>query len=408
VNISGNEIVFQVTFTPDKPANYLKGAKLERHVKQRQFYTCNQEEDYLHYTSRGATKDILTYAGDLRKSCGIFGQKGELSRKELVEVRRKLRQTQSILWHGFISFEAEFGMKHCGNLQSAMTFMRRNFVSRFLSKTHLNQDNVTWLASLHEDTDHYHIHFMFFENEPKRYPDKGGKPHFTGKGNIKQSVLKNAKADFYGYFLTKECGIHHLRDSLLNEFKEKYLAESKITVSPRLLRELIILSSKLPADGSLKYGSDNMAELRPEIDSIARSIIAGDRSLGRKYKDICSLLSGRDKAIRQYGEQTGTDTKEMLLWEKTRRDLFARIGSQVIDAALHIRSIRAKPIQTQMPRYVEKRLRRSRKKSVLREYTYLLHRVGNSVTRIFEEYLDNLARIEREQAEEALRHIDRG
>ncbi len=66
----------------------------------------------------------------------------------------------------------------------------------------MNPGNVTWIASLHENTENLHVHFMFFEKEPKLLSSKAGPLRFTSKGKINRWAIKTAKAEFYSYFLT--------------------------------------------------------------------------------------------------------------------------------------------------------------------------------------------------------------
>lgn len=394
---TGNEIVFQVTYTPAKPQNYLKGNKLKSFYDQRKFYTCNQSDDILYYASHGETKDIISYSEDKKKSYGIFGQKGMLTGIQIKSLRNTLQNTDSCVWHGFISFEEKFGIKHCNNIDSAIRFMQRNFNSRFLSKTHLNTDNVTWIAALHENTENYHIHFLFFEKEPKLLTGNGHS-RYTSKGKINGWAIKNAKVEFYSYFLTKACAIQNMRDEILSEIKQKYLGFNRTNdCNDKILRQIKMLSLKLPSTGSLKYGSRNMEGLRPEIDGITNKILSRDKTLSKMYKQFNSVLLKRDIDIREFGVNTDFDTANMMIRNKIICDLYSRIGSKVIDTALYIRKTRLSPIDKNMPRFAAKSIRRNKRKSMYREYMHLLNRINDTSLDCFEEYLKNIARIEEEQ-----------
>ena len=405
---TGNEIVFQVTYTPAKPQNIIKGEKLKKYYDQRKFYSCNQSDDILYYASHGNTKDILSYSGNKNKSFGIFGQNGELTARQIMALKVKLQNTDSCIWHGFISFEEEFGIKNCNSLDSTIRFMQRNFKGRFISKTHLNPENVTWIATLHENTENYHIHFLFFEKEPKIFSTKAGSPRYTSRGKINGWAIKSAKTEFYNYFLTKSFGIHNVRDEILAEIKQKYLSPKIHDGNgDKIFRQLKMLSLKLPDKGSLKYGSENMKKVRIEIDGITSTIINSDSKLSSIYKNFCSAVLKRDNELADYGDKTNSNVKNMLFIDSMRRDIYSRIGSKIIDSALYIRKTRKSPIDKQIPRFFAKSLRRGKRKSMLREYAYLLNRINDTALDCFEEYLKNLARAEEEQIKSA-KEIERG
>lgn len=399
--VTGNEILFQVTYTPGKPQNYLQGAKLKKYHNQRRFYTCNQSDDILYYASHGETKEILSYSEDGKKSYGIFGESGMLTGMQIKTLRQKLQNTGSCIWHGFISFEEEFGNKNCNNIDSAMRFMKRNFRSKFLCNTHLNPDNIIWVAALHENTENLHIHFIFFEKQPMLLSKEPGAYRFTSRGRINEWAIKTAKTSFYNYFLTKSCLVHNIRDSLLANIRERYFTNNAVTnKNNSIFRKLKQLSLKLPGSGSLKYGSQNMTTLRADIDDITDDIISSGGEITRLYKLFMQTVLKKDRKLKEYGKITGAAVSKLMHSEKMKKDIYMRIGNKIIDTALYIKRTRQSPIDKHIPRFKAKSLRRGRRKSILREYQYLLNRINQNALDYFEKYLIKLAKAEREQQQD--------
>ena len=62
---------------------------------ERQFYSSNQNHDYVQYVETGSKEkiDYVMYSGNKEKSQGVFSEKGLMSKSELKELRNQLRDT---------------------------------------------------------------------------------------------------------------------------------------------------------------------------------------------------------------------------------------------------------------------------------------------------------------------------
>ena len=67
---------------------------VQRAVNERKFYSCNQENDYVHYINSGSNEkiDFVSYSGNEEKSHGLFNQNGLMGREDIKELRTKLRK----------------------------------------------------------------------------------------------------------------------------------------------------------------------------------------------------------------------------------------------------------------------------------------------------------------------------
>lgn len=118
--------------------------------------------------------DYLDYAGDEEKSSGVFDANGLLSKSDKKALREKLHGTQSCIWDLIVSFEENYGKSNLADYSKARELLVKTLPKLF-RQTELNQDNMTWYAGLHTNTDNRHIHVCFFENEPQKFHHKTGR-----------------------------------------------------------------------------------------------------------------------------------------------------------------------------------------------------------------------------------------
>lgn len=144
-------------------------ALTEKYSNKRRFYSSQLADDYLKYMDKGSKEkiDYISYSGDEEKSCGVFGKNGLLTMNEKKKLRQQLRETKSVIWDCFLTFQPEFGQRYCNDFEQAYEMMKRE-MPRFLKDAGFNPDNITWYAALHTNKKHRHIHISFFENTATR------------------------------------------------------------------------------------------------------------------------------------------------------------------------------------------------------------------------------------------------
>lgn len=210
-----------------------------------------------------------------RTGSGLFGFDGEYSKEQIAALKERLKNTQSIIWHGFISFDQLTSMGFT-SMDQAEKFIKQTF-GAFLEKTHLKKNNVELFAALHTDHPHHnHIHFAFFEKEPK-HRDKNGILGYTKKGTISQNAIDNYMVSANLYLDEHASEYYSARDEAMDNLKDVRADVAKgIRRDMRLNMAIDHLISNLPKNGRLQYNSENMAALRPEIDNIAKMLINSD------------------------------------------------------------------------------------------------------------------------------------
>ena len=384
-----NNILFRINHTK---AEYPNDEKYAKYVEQRKFFSSNKSYDFVGYVQSGALNkpvlDFVDYVHDNEKSKGLFGKCGQISGNEIKQLRKALRQTQSPIWFGFISFEEMFGKKYCNNSDQAIDFFNKQF-PRFLSQAGFDVDNITWFAGLHENTNHRHIHFSFFENKPTRHTSKDKELHYS-VGKINQKFLDKAKRDFELYFITNANKLIDLRNDLLQSTKNTF--EKEINLYPKLARKLELLSAQLPQYGRLSYDSDNMYFLKKNVDDITIHLLTKKHDMNIMRLEYESELRGKDIEIARICNENNMDPTKYLLTDKYKSDLYRRLGNIVIQFA---RKQKTENIKSHSRRF-EKMQRKQSIIDWLERAVQMNDYCKYEMQKCFQDYLDKLEKIERE------------
>ena len=166
----------------------------------------------------------------------------------------------------------------------------------FIERTHLKKDNICLYASLHEDTDHRHIHFAFFEEEPKRR-DKNGVLGYTKKGLIDARAFDNYLVSADMHLSEHADEYYKARDKALDELKIIRRTQTTKKRNVKLNREIKSLLEKLPKRGRLQYNSPNMAPYRDEIDRVADLIIQGNKGVSTAHGTMLKQFARIDQEV---------------------------------------------------------------------------------------------------------------
>lgn len=280
--------VFNIAYTSARPPANLRGEDRAKYIARRQFYALTAEYNFFSYALKGTKVVKNSTAEDYftrsNTNSGLFNLNGVMTSEQKEELRTKLKETESTIWHGVISFEEEL-TEWFDKQENAIKFLRQTFPS-FLERTHLDPKNIEIYAALHNDTDNRHIHFAFFEKEPKRR-NKNGVLGYTWRGNIDSRAIDNylVSANMHlgehaeEYYSARDRALGRLKE-LRGEIKEKGAKGTPRTVV-KALREL---AEKLPKEGRLQYNAENMKDLRSVIDRVGALLIASDLESDEAYK----------------------------------------------------------------------------------------------------------------------------
>ena len=413
-----SKALFQISFTAKQPPRQFYGEWKADYIAERRFFDWTADYNYLSYILNDSkvvkNKDSRSYytrEGNL----GLFNADGVISEKKCEELKKKLATTDSIIWHGFISFDAETSKGFTAQDQ-AIKFLNRSFNS-FIDRTHLDRNNIEMFASLHTDTPHHHhIHFSFFEKEPKRI-DKHGNKIFTTKGSFRQNVIDNYVISANMHLSENTAEYYTARDRAIGKLKEIRAAATQEFSNREVQAKVMELAQKLPKEGRLQYSSENMRPLRQEIDILANILLrmnpeaydfhrATLQAIARREEEARGIAE--DITIKSKSEETTKEQKVKRFHElvsqtgkvneteytnKLRTDYIARLGNQAIGLALDMRRKFYREEGEGKQRKIAARRNRERAKRVYGKFMYTL---SSYARQAHADFMKDFSEIERE------------
>lgn len=349
----------------------------------RQFYSSNQNYDYVKYVNTGSKEklDYVAYSGNNEKSHGIFDEHGILKEEQIKELRTKLRKTNSPIWHGVISFTEEFGNNYCDDYEKAYQMMKTEF-PKFFRRAGLNPDNITWFAGLHENTDNKHIHFSFFENRPLRTKQNKGGSYYSD-GVIPIKAINGFKISVELKLLNINSEIAEKRKTLTKEFRKNI----ETGVFMKNFKDLI---EYLPQKGRMQYDSENLKEFRPKIDLVINSIIKSNKNMKNRFDNLDNILNKRDREIIKSYTKLNIYYKDKLLRDKVIQDLYRRLGNTIIYFVKDIRMLQEKLDYEIKNRLKLKRIDKLKRKILIYRCFRLNDIVNQEIVNSFQSYLQKL------------------
>ena len=356
---------------------------LKEHLEERRFYSSNKDDDYLKYVNKGSNEklDYVEYSGNKEKSHGVFNEKGLMTSEMIKEMRTMLRNTDSPIWHGVISFTQEFGETYCNTFEKAFELMK-NELPKFFENAGLIPENIVWYAGLHENTDNKHIHLSFFEKEPLRNK-QGHKEVCFSDGIIPIKAINKFKisAEIRLLQITKE--IQLARKTLTDEMKKDMKLGD-------YMKHINSLYFSLPHEHRMSYDSENIKPYKEQIDMVVNAIIMSNEDLQRKFNDFQSFIVKRDYEIKEAYKRINVDSKDKLLFDKCMDDIYRRLGNIVLRTIRDIRWEQRKVEYETTKRLALKRIEKNKRKIMLNRCLKLNELVNREIINAFQEYREKL------------------
>ncbi len=141
--------------------------------------------------------NIANYAAHRKGSAGAFTLgKSKLEKKDLKEIQHKLRTTKSTVWTSVLSFTPMVAKEFCNNTEQAQKLLKE-CLPKLFEGSNLDFDNIELFAAYHVNTQHPHIHLVFWEKERTRLSSKGNLTynynHPTKTPKLPKECLSNFK-----------------------------------------------------------------------------------------------------------------------------------------------------------------------------------------------------------------------
>lgn len=358
----------------------------EKMQDKRNYYSSNKYSDYLKYIATGIQDlqklDFVEYSNNNSKSSGIFNQNGKMTSKEIADVRKSLRDTQSVIWSGVITFEEQFGLKWCNNFEQAYNLVKSE-LPKYFKRAGLNPNNIEWFAGLHENTDNRHIHLIFFEKEPLRI--KGKKKIFSiGKVSTKAMDFFKANLELAATdFRAREIRV---RTNLTKSFNEEINDVSGLKIKSMLLG----LANQFPESGHLYYNSENMQNLKSQVDNITTYIIKHNPNIQLYKDDFDELVKEKDELANSYCKRNGYNKPTESVGDKMMNDIYRRLGNIVIESARELKLKENERQKLNAKNLVEKCIQKNKLMKELDECLYLNTKVEFEIIKAFQDYMSKL------------------
>ena len=370
---------------------------------KRKFYSSNKYNDYMKYIDTGIKDlkniDFVEYSNNNSKSSGIFNQDGKMNKKQIALTREYLRETESVIWSGVVSFEERFGLNWCNNFEQVKNIMQSE-LPKFFKRAGLNPDNIEWFAGLHENTDNRHIHLIFFEKQPQRLTDNG-KGYSMGK--LSCLAMDEFKANMELCATDFKAREIRIRTNLIKEANEVFNEVSSLKLKSMLVK----LSNNFPPEGHLYYNSENMAHLQPQIDKISDYILKHNYRIKKEKSYFDDALKEKQDTIDKYCKRNGYK-QTSTIGDQMQKDLYRRIGGIVIKQALEVKKLEFERTQLNAKYKMEKAKQRQKLSQLLDQCIYLNRLVEYEAIHSFQEFMRNLEEVHFKRLKEEGLIIDDG
>ncbi len=241
---------------------------------------------------RTGKKTALEY---FQKSTGVFNGNGMLSSDEVEEMKSRLKNNSGNIWHGFISLSEEDSQK-IDTVEKCTSMIKQTF-GAFLTDCKLNEKNIDLMCALHLDKPHHlHMHFVFWEKEPK-YKGRDRSLCYRAKGKIDKYAIDNMFVRLGLYVDNDKSDMHKTRDNAIRELREMTFIKKAMNASEEIKMEVISLAKDLPKTGRLSYGSSNMESYRGRVDKIVQMLLNNDGQARKVDNQFYEALQDRKEKI---------------------------------------------------------------------------------------------------------------
>ena len=295
--MSNQPIVFNIQYTPYSLPKSATAEERERHADERAFFDMTGGKNVFDYiTTEGKRTGKRTALEYLQKNTGVFNDRGMIPQEQVDEMKARLKENKGNIWHGFISLSAEESPK-IDTPEKCIELIKRTFPS-FLKDAKLRPDNIDLMCALHLDRPHHlHIHFVFWEKEPKFKDGKSGELRYRRRGKIDKKSIDGLFVRLGLCLSDKKEVLYKSRDSAIRELKELLGAKAFICKPEDVKKKILALAKDLPKTGRITYGSKDMEPYRAQVDKIVQMLLATDKRARQANDRFYRALAGREREI---------------------------------------------------------------------------------------------------------------
>ena len=296
--MSNQPIVFNIQYTPYSLPKSATEEERARHADERAFFDMTGGKNVFDYiTTEGKRTGKRTALEYLQKNTGVFNDKGMLTQEQVDEMKARLKENRGMIWHGFISLNEEESPK-IDTPEKCVELIKRTFPS-FLKDAKLRPGNIDLMCALHLDRPHHlHIHFVYWEKEPKFKDAKSGELKYRRRGKIDKKSIDGMFVRLGLFLSDKKDILYKSRDEAIRDLKELLGAKAFVYKLEDVKKEILALARDLPKSGRVTYGSKDMEPFRARVDKIVQMLLLTDRRARMADRRFHRALAGREREIR--------------------------------------------------------------------------------------------------------------
>lgn len=364
---------------------------------------------YKYIDTEGKRTGKFTSKEYYEKNTGVFDGKGMLSPDQIEEMKKRVQNGEKMIWHGFVSINEELSNR-IDTPEKCMLLIEHTFPELY-REMKLDPKNIDLMAALHLDRKkHYHIHFSFWEKEPKcKYRKK--ELEYRHKGKISQEALDKMLVRLTLFIEDKDNYLPFAREDSLKELKKLVWKDKRLFTNEEIKKELISLSLDIPKEARIAYGAKDMIPFRERIDKLVRMTISSDkqaREADKKFYSETEKLRDRVRQICKGGKQDEnslpSEEKSIGIVENIEADYRRRQGNIVLNYVKLIRP-HAEKLSSKSKRKVNdnsyKRTLRINEKAIDKLFKSFINAFSSSAW-LERDYSNRLREIEQEIEEERL------
>lgn len=271
-------IIFDLKYTPYSLSKKASDYERNKNATERAFFDMSGDKNVYDYITTEGKRvgNKFTALEYLQKSTGVFNQSGMIPQEEVDAMKQRAKANKGNIWHGFISFNEHDSEKI--NTPDKCIQLVKNIFPTFLRESGLNPDNIDLMCALHLDRPHHlHIHFVFWEKEPK-FKEKDGTLGYRNKGKIKEEAIDNMFVRLGLFADDDRDKLHKARDDSLKKLRKMTCVKAAMYSTDEIKQEILSLAKDLPKTGRLSYGSKDMEAYRERVDKIVKMLLDHDKT----------------------------------------------------------------------------------------------------------------------------------
>lgn len=288
----------------------------------------------------------------LQKSTGVFNASGMLSKAQVKEMKKRAQTGDKNIWHGFISFDEEHS-EQIDHPVKCIELVKQTF-NEFFKDAGFDPSNMDLICALHLDKPkHLHIHYVFWEKEPKIKNKRAAGYKYRAKGKIQMSAIDKMTERLNGYTVPDNIATISREAVKRLRYDTEY---NRVYALDIVDRQLKMLAERMPKNKVLYYANKETEQYRYLIDDVVENIISTDpvlqQKVGQFYTELNEKKDKLQKIMSNYykqrlkaEQQTMTDepTQENTLptihtIEKLEWDFKRRMGNEVLRAVRYMQN----------------------------------------------------------------------